>query len=187
MSSKFRANEIAGTLGASLGWFAGLGVAVQAYQKRAPAVIDYLVQLSAQRRARLLVRLVKGAYWDSEIKWAQMDGLAGYPVYTRKVYTDVAYLACARRLLAAHAQVVPQFATHNAQSVAAIGEMAAAEGASECEFQCLYGMGTGLYRQLLQTPGIARPARAFPVKPAAALPRPIPRPGPPPQQARHES
>jgi RHH-type proline utilization regulon transcriptional repressor/proline dehydrogenase/delta 1-pyrroline-5-carboxylate dehydrogenase len=139
----------------------GLGVAVQAYQKRAPAVIDYLLQLAAQRRARLLVRLVKGAYWDSEIKWAQMDGLAGYPVYTRKAYTDVAYLACARRLLAAHALVVPQFATHNAQSVAAIGEMAAAEGATEYEFQCLYGMGTGLYRQLLQTPGIARPVRIY--------------------------
>jgi RHH-type proline utilization regulon transcriptional repressor/proline dehydrogenase/delta 1-pyrroline-5-carboxylate dehydrogenase len=107
------------------------------------------------------VRLVKGAYWDSEIKWAQMDGLAGYPVYTRKAYTDVAYLACARRLLAAHAQVVPQFATHNAQSVAAIGEMAAAEGASEYEFQCLFGMGTGLYRQLLQTPAIARPVRIY--------------------------
>jgi len=141
--------------------WAGLGVAVQAYQKRAPAEIDYLLQLSARRRARLLVRLVKGAYWDSEIKWAQMDGLAGYPVYTRKAYTDVAYLACARRLLAAHAQVVPQFATHNAQSVAAIGEIAAAEGASEYEFQCLFGMGTGLYRQLLQTPAIARPVRIY--------------------------
>ena len=141
--------------------WAGLGVAVQAYQKRAPAVIDYLLQLAARRRARLLVRLVKGAYWDSEIKWAQMDGVAGYPVYTRKAYTDVAYLACARRLLAAHARVVPQFATHNAQSVAAIGEMAAAEGATEYEFQCLYGMGTGLYRQLLQMPGIAHPVRIY--------------------------
>jgi RHH-type transcriptional regulator, proline utilization regulon repressor / proline dehydrogenase / delta 1-pyrroline-5-carboxylate dehydrogenase len=141
--------------------WAGLGVAVQAYQKRAPAVIDYLLQLSTRRRARLLVRLVKGAYWDSEIKWAQIDGLAGYPVYTRKAYTDVAYLACARRLLAAQAQVVPQFATHNAQSVAAIGEMAAAEGATEYEFQCLYGMGTALYRQLLQTPAIARPVRIY--------------------------
>jgi RHH-type proline utilization regulon transcriptional repressor/proline dehydrogenase/delta 1-pyrroline-5-carboxylate dehydrogenase len=141
--------------------WAGLGVAVQAYQKRAPAVIDYLLQLSTRRRVRLLVRLVKGAYWDSEIKWAQMDGLAGYPVYTRKAYTDVAYLACARRLLAAQAQVVPQFATHNAQSVAAIGVMAAAEGATEYEFQCLYGMGTALYRQVLQTPAIAHPVRIY--------------------------
>src|SRR3984957_15647202 len=141
--------------------WAGLGVAVQAYQKRAPAVIDYLLQLSARRHARLLVRLVKGAYWDSEIKWAQMDGLAGYPVYTRKAYTDVAYLACARRLLAAHALVVPQFATHNAHSVAAIGELAAAAGATDYEFQCLFGMGTGLYRQLLQTPAIARPVRIY--------------------------
>jgi RHH-type transcriptional regulator, proline utilization regulon repressor / proline dehydrogenase / delta 1-pyrroline-5-carboxylate dehydrogenase len=141
--------------------WAGLGVAVQAYQKRAPAVIDYLLQLAARRRARLLVRLVKGAYWDSEIKWAQMDGLAGYPVYTRKAYSDVAYLACAHRLLAAHALVVPQFATHNAQSVAAVGEIAAAEGASEYEFQCLFGMGSALYRQVLQTPAIAHPVRIY--------------------------
>jgi RHH-type proline utilization regulon transcriptional repressor/proline dehydrogenase/delta 1-pyrroline-5-carboxylate dehydrogenase len=148
-----RATELAG--------WAGLGVAVQAYQKRAPALIDYLLRLAARRRARLMVRLVKGAYWDGEIKWAQMDGLAGYAVYTRKAYTDVAYLACARRLLAAHAQVVPQFATHNAQTVAAIGEIAAAEGATTYEFQCLYGMGTGLYRQLLETPGIARPVRIY--------------------------
>ncbi len=145
----------------SLADWAGLGVAVQAYQKRAPAVVDYLLTLAARRPARLMVRLVKGAYWDAEIKSAQMDGLAGYPVYTRKAHTDVAYLACARRLLAGHAQVLPQFATHNAQTVAAITEIASAAGARDYEFQCLYGMGAGLYRQLLATPGIARPVRIY--------------------------
>jgi RHH-type transcriptional regulator, proline utilization regulon repressor / proline dehydrogenase / delta 1-pyrroline-5-carboxylate dehydrogenase len=139
----------------------GLGVAVQAYQKRAPAVIDHLLALAVRRNARLMLRLVKGAYWDAEIKLAQMDGLAGYPIYTRKAYTDVAYLACARRLLSAGAAVLPQFATHNAQTVAAVIEMAAAAGATDYEFQCLYGMGAGLYRQLLQIPAIARPVRIY--------------------------
>ena len=138
-----------------------LGVAVQAYQKRAPAVIDYLLNLAARRRARIMVRLVKGSYWDAEIKWAQIEGLSGYPVYTRKAYTDVAFLACARRLLAAGELVLPQFATHNAQTVAAIIEMAAAAGAEDYEFQCLYGMGAGLYRHLLQTREIARPVRVY--------------------------
>ena len=140
---------------------AALGVAVQAYQKRAPAVIDYLLNLAARRRARIMVRLVKGSYWDAEIKWAQIEGLSGYPVYTRKAYTDVAFLACARRLLAAGERVLPQFATHNAQTVAAIIEMAAAAGAEDYEFQCLYGMGAGLYRHLLQTREIARPVRVY--------------------------
>ncbi|CPN60019.1 bifunctional proline oxidoreductase/transcriptional repressor [Bordetella pertussis] len=79
----------------------GIGFVIQAYQKRAPFVIDYVIDLAKRSRHRLMVRLVKGAYWDTEIKRAQVDGLEGYPVYTRKVYTDVAYLACARRLLAA--------------------------------------------------------------------------------------
>ena len=140
---------------------AGLGIAVQSYQKRAPAVIDYLLELAARHRTRLMVRLVKGAYWDAEIKWAQMEGLSGYPVYTRKAYTDVAFLACARRLLAAGECVLPQFATHNAQSVAAIIEIAAATGAEDYEFQCLYGMGAGLYRHLLETRAIARPVRVY--------------------------
>jgi RHH-type proline utilization regulon transcriptional repressor/proline dehydrogenase/delta 1-pyrroline-5-carboxylate dehydrogenase len=139
----------------------GFGVAVQAYQKRAPAVVDFLLQLAARRRARLMVRLVKGAYWDAEIKSTQMDGLAGYPVYSRKAYTDVAYLACARRLLAAPAHVLPQFATHNAQTVAAILAIASGAGAEDYEFQCLYGMGAALYRQLLATPAIARPVRIY--------------------------
>ena len=138
-----------------------LGVAVQAYQKRAPAVIDYLLHLAARQRGRIMVRLVKGAYWDAEIKWAQIEGLSGYPVYTRKAYTDVAYLACARRLLAAGERALPQFATHNAQTVAAVLEMAAAAGVEDFEFQCLYGMGAGLFRHLLRTRAIARPVRVY--------------------------
>ena len=139
----------------------GLGVAVQAYQKRAPALIDYLLGLAAKHRARIMLRLVKGAYWDAEIKSAQIDGLSGYPVYTRKAYTDVAFLACARQLLQAPALVLPQFATHNAQAVASIIEMAAAADHQEYEFQCLYGMGAALYRHLLRSPAIARPVRVY--------------------------
>jgi RHH-type proline utilization regulon transcriptional repressor/proline dehydrogenase/delta 1-pyrroline-5-carboxylate dehydrogenase len=104
--------------GAGKGWN-GIGFVIQAYQKRCPAVVDYLIDLARRSGHRLMVRLVKGAYWDSEIKRAQLDGQAGYPVYTRKAYTDVAYLACARKLLAAPDAVYPQFATHNAQTLAA--------------------------------------------------------------------
>jgi len=138
-----------------------LGVAVQAYQKRAPAVIDYLLGLAAKHRCRIMLRLVKGAYWDAEIKSAQVDGLTGYPVYTRKSYTDVAFIACARALLQAPALVLPQFATHNAHSVAAVIGLAAAADHEEYEFQCLYGMGAALYRHLLSTPDIARPVRVY--------------------------
>jgi RHH-type transcriptional regulator, proline utilization regulon repressor / proline dehydrogenase / delta 1-pyrroline-5-carboxylate dehydrogenase len=98
----------------------GIGFVIQAYGKRCPAVIDWLVDLGSRSGHRLMVRLVKGAYWDSEIKRAQLDGQAGYPVYTRKAYTDVAYLACARKLLAAPLAVFPQFATHNAHTLAAV-------------------------------------------------------------------
>jgi RHH-type proline utilization regulon transcriptional repressor/proline dehydrogenase/delta 1-pyrroline-5-carboxylate dehydrogenase len=105
------------------GWN-GIGFVIQAYQKRCPFVIDFVIDLARRSRHRLMVRLVKGAYWDSEIKRAQIDGLAGYPVYTRKAYTDVSYLACARRLLDAPEQVYPQFATHNAHTLAAIYTMA---------------------------------------------------------------
>jgi RHH-type proline utilization regulon transcriptional repressor/proline dehydrogenase/delta 1-pyrroline-5-carboxylate dehydrogenase len=138
-----------------------LGVAVQAYQKRAPAVIDYLLGLAAAHRCRIMLRLVKGAYWDAEIKSTQVEGLSGYPVYTRKSHTDVAFIACARQLLQAPALVLPQFATHNAQSVASIIELAAAAGHEQYEFQCLYGMGAALYRHLLSTPAIARPVRVY--------------------------
>ena len=144
------------------GW-AGLGFVVQAYQKRAPAVIDWLVALARRYRRCLMLRLVKGAYWDTEIKRAQQDGLAGYPVYTRKAHTDVAYLACARRLLAVPDAIYPLFATHNAHTVAAIVETAAARGVTEYEFQCLHGMGESLYRQLLETEDsrLKRPLRVY--------------------------
>ncbi len=98
------------------GWD-GLGFVVQAYQQRCPFVIDHLVDLARRSGRRLMVRLVKGAYWDSEIKRAQVEGQAGYPVYTRKAHTDVAYLACARKLLDATDAVYPQFATHNAHTL----------------------------------------------------------------------
>jgi RHH-type proline utilization regulon transcriptional repressor/proline dehydrogenase/delta 1-pyrroline-5-carboxylate dehydrogenase len=131
------------------GWN-GIGFVIQAYQKRAPFVIDYVIDLARRSRHRLMIRLVKGAYWDSEIKRAQVDGLEGYPVYTRKVYTDVAYLACARKLLAAPEAVFPQFATHNAYTLAAIYHLAGQNYyPGQYEFQCLHGMGESLYEQVV--------------------------------------
>ncbi|MFO1205664.1 MAG: bifunctional proline dehydrogenase/L-glutamate gamma-semialdehyde dehydrogenase PutA [Burkholderiales bacterium] len=128
------------------GWD-GLGLAVQAYQKRGLAVVDWLCTLANETRHRLPVRLVKGAYWDTEIKRAQVQGLAGYPVFTRKAHTDVAYLACARRMVAAHDRLYPMFATHNAHTASAIIEYAAEHSLSDdrFEFQRLYGMGESLY------------------------------------------
>ena len=142
--------------------WAGLGFVVQAYQKRAPAVIDHVVGVARACRRRLMVRLVKGAYWDAEIKRAQQDGLAGYPVYTRKVYTDVAYLACARRLLAARDAAYPQFATHNAHTLAAVMAIAGSGWqAGDYEFQCLHGMGEGLYDQIVGHPQRHRLVRIY--------------------------
>ena len=127
------------------GWN-GVGFVIQAYQKRCPWVIDELVDLAKRSRRRLMIRLVKGAYWDSEIKRAQLDGLEGYPVFTRKAYTDISYLACARRLLAVPQYIYPQFATHNAQTLAAIYYAAGQNYyPGQYEFQCLHGMGEPLY------------------------------------------
>ncbi|MBV2264622.1 MAG: trifunctional transcriptional regulator/proline dehydrogenase/L-glutamate gamma-semialdehyde dehydrogenase [Thauera sp.] len=143
--------EALATDDALAGW-TGLGFVVQAYQKRAPFVLDFVIDLARRSGRRMMVRLVKGAYWDAEIKRAQIDGLAGYPVYTRKLYTDVSYLACARKLLAARDAIYPQFATHNAHSLAAIFHLAAAGGAwqaGDYEFQCLHGMGEPLYDQIV--------------------------------------
>jgi RHH-type proline utilization regulon transcriptional repressor/proline dehydrogenase/delta 1-pyrroline-5-carboxylate dehydrogenase len=137
------------------GW-GGLGLAVQAYQKRAPAVIDWLADLAARRHRRLMVRLVKGAYWDSEIKRAQERGLATYPVYTRKVATDVSYLACAKKLFTAGTAFYPQIATHNAHTIAAVLELAG--GRIDWEFQRLHGMGEALHEQLV---GMGRPSRVY--------------------------
>ena len=129
-------------------------------------MIDFLVDLARRSCRRLMVRLVKGAYWDSEIKRAQVDGLDDYPVYTRKSHTDVAYLACARRLLAAPAAIYPQFATHNAQTLAAIYEMAEPTryAPGQYEFQCLHGMGEPLYEQVVGPVGdgrLGRPCRIY--------------------------
>jgi RHH-type proline utilization regulon transcriptional repressor/proline dehydrogenase/delta 1-pyrroline-5-carboxylate dehydrogenase len=128
------------------GWD-GFGLAVQAYQKRAPALIDWLAELAAAHRRRLMVRLVKGAYWDSEIKRAQERGLAGFPVFTRKAATDACFLVCARKLLAAPAAFYPQFATHNAHTVAAVRDMAGDR--TDWEFQRLHGMGEALHVQVV--------------------------------------
>jgi RHH-type proline utilization regulon transcriptional repressor/proline dehydrogenase/delta 1-pyrroline-5-carboxylate dehydrogenase len=143
------------------GWN-GLGFVVQAYGKRAPFVIDWLIDLARRAGRRLMVRLVKGAYWDSEIKRAQVDGLADFPVYTRKVHTDVCYLACARKLLGATDAVFPQFATHNAQTLAAVMQMAG-DGfqPGQYEFQCLHGMGEPLYEEVVGPHKLGRPCRIY--------------------------
>jgi RHH-type proline utilization regulon transcriptional repressor/proline dehydrogenase/delta 1-pyrroline-5-carboxylate dehydrogenase len=146
------------------GWN-GIGFVVQAYLKRCPFVIDHVIDLARRSGHRLMIRLVKGAYWDAEIKRAQLDGLDGYPVYTRKVYTDVAYLACARKLLAVPDAVYPQFATHNAQTVASIYQMAGQNYyAGQYEFQCLHGMGEPLYEQVtgpVHEGKLGRPCRIY--------------------------
>jgi RHH-type transcriptional regulator, proline utilization regulon repressor / proline dehydrogenase / delta 1-pyrroline-5-carboxylate dehydrogenase len=129
------------------GWH-GLGLAVQAYQKRCEPLIDWLVDLARRHGRRLMVRLVKGAYWDTEIKLSQELGLPDYPVFTRKVNTDVSYLACARRLLEADDCIHPQFATHNAHTAAWVLEAA---GGRRCEFQRLHGMGEALHGELMRS------------------------------------
>ncbi len=132
----------------SLAGWDGFGLAIQAYQKRASAVIDYIGALAEQYDRRLMVRLVKGAYWDTELKRAQERGLPDYPVFTRKAMTDLNYEACARQLLALRPRIIPQFATHNALTVATVAEMAG--NTENFEFQRLHGMGEALYERLLQ-------------------------------------
>jgi RHH-type proline utilization regulon transcriptional repressor/proline dehydrogenase/delta 1-pyrroline-5-carboxylate dehydrogenase len=144
-----------------LAGFDGIGFVVQAYQKRCPFVIDYLADLARRSVRRFMVRLVKGAYWDAEIKRAQVDGMPGFPVYTRKVYTDVSYLVCAQRLLAAADVIYPQFATHNAHTLAAIHTLAKQRGVDDYEFQCLHGMGETLYDQVVGSEGLRRPCRIY--------------------------
>ncbi|WP_168408537.1 trifunctional transcriptional regulator/proline dehydrogenase/L-glutamate gamma-semialdehyde dehydrogenase [Acinetobacter indicus] len=129
----------------------GIGFVIQAYQKRCFYVVDYVVDLAKRSQKRLMIRLVKGAYWDSEIKKAQIDGMSDYPVFTRKVHTDLSYIACAKKLLAAPEQIYPQFATHNAQTLATIYHLAdpARYYAGQYEFQCLHGMGEPLYENVV--------------------------------------
>ncbi|MBP8098353.1 MAG: bifunctional proline dehydrogenase/L-glutamate gamma-semialdehyde dehydrogenase PutA, partial [Arenimonas sp.] len=130
----------------SLAGWEGYGLAVQAYLKRAPFVIDFIVDLARRTGRRIPMRLVKGAYWDSEIKKAQSEGLAGYPVFTRKPNTDVSYLACAKRMFAASDALYPMFATHNAQTIASIHHFAQGK---DFEFQRLHGMGDHLYAETM--------------------------------------
>ncbi|WP_334176233.1 bifunctional proline dehydrogenase/L-glutamate gamma-semialdehyde dehydrogenase PutA, partial [Pseudoxanthobacter sp.] len=143
------------------GWN-GIGFVVQGYQKRCFFVIDYLIDLARRSGHRLMVRQVKGAYWDAEIKRAQVDGLEGFPVFTRKVHTDVSYLACARKLLAAPDAIFPQFATHNAQTLATIYAMAGNNYyRGQYEFQCLHGMGEPLYEEVVPADKLNRPCRVY--------------------------
>ena len=144
-----------------LAGFEGIGLVVQAYQKRCPFVIDFVVDLAKRSGRKFMVRLVKGAYWDAEIKRAQVDGMPGYPVYTRKVYTDVSYLTCARKLLAASDIVYPQFATHNAHSLSVIYTWAKADGIKNYEFQCLHGMGETLYDQVVGSDKLDKACRIY--------------------------
>ncbi len=136
----------------------GFGLAVQAYQTRALQVVEEVARIARANRLHFMVRLVKGAYWDGEIKRAQELGLAGYPVFTHKHHTDIAYLACARALIANADVIYPQFATHNAGTIAAILGMARAQGAA-FEMQRLHGMGEGIYREVMAD--AALPVRVY--------------------------
>ena len=134
----------------------GFGLAVQAYQTRALAVVDEVARIARRHGLRFMVRLVKGAYWDGEIKRAQELGLPGYPVFTHKTHTDLSYLACAKALLQHHEVIYPQFATHNAGTIAAIVQMARGR---PFEMQRLHGMGEGVYREVLKDPAV--PCRIY--------------------------
>jgi RHH-type proline utilization regulon transcriptional repressor/proline dehydrogenase/delta 1-pyrroline-5-carboxylate dehydrogenase len=144
---------------ASLNGWDGLGLAVQAYGKRAKATLQWLADLAKRTGRRLPVRLVKGAYWDTEIKRAQEQGLEGYPLFTQKVSTDVSYLACARYLLSRRDVFYPQFATHNAHTLAAIAIMAGND--RSFEFQRLHGMGQALYEQIVGPTKMNLPCRIY--------------------------
>ncbi|MBB2190460.1 bifunctional proline dehydrogenase/L-glutamate gamma-semialdehyde dehydrogenase PutA [Gluconacetobacter azotocaptans] len=143
------------------GWN-GIGFVVQAYGKRAPAVLDWIIDLGRRSGHRIMVRLVKGAYWDSEIKKAQVDGMEDFPVFTRKCHTDISYVACARLLLGAPDAVFPQFATHNARTLASIHALAGPDFThGQYEFQCLHGMGEGLYDAVVGPRNMDRPCRIY--------------------------
>ena len=133
----------------------GFGLALQAYQTRALDLVHHVIAIARKHQLRLMCRLVKGAYWDAEIKRAQELGLPHYPVFTHKHHTDISYLACAQALLAAPDVIYPQFAGHNAGTIAAIVQMASASGGSQFELQRLHGMGEGIFREVLKNPAIA--------------------------------
>lgn len=147
---------------ASLDGWEGYGLAIQAYQKRAPEAIDFIADLARRTGRRIPVRLVKGAYWDSEVKRAQVEGQPGYPVFTRKPNTDVSYLANARRMLEASDAIYPMFATHNAQTIATIHQRAKSMGrAKHFEFQKLHGMGDDLYAEVIPADRLDVPCRVY--------------------------
>lgn len=141
-----------------LAGFDGIGFVVQAYSKRCPYVLDYIIEMNRRYQRKMMVRLVKGAYWDSEIKWAQTEGVEGFPLYTRKVHTDISYLSCAQKLLAAQDVIYPQFATHNVQTLATIAELGKDK---EFEFQCLHGMGETLYDNVVGAHQFNRRVRVY--------------------------
>lgn len=130
----------------------GIGFVLQAYQKRGHAVVDYVIDLAKRSKRRLMIRLVKGAYWDSEVKKAQIDGLSGFPVFTQKAHTDLSYIICAKKLLMATEHIYPQFATHNAHTLATVYTLATSNQPythGQYELQCLHGMGEPLYEQVV--------------------------------------
>ncbi len=137
----------------------GFGLALQSYQKRAFDLIDWVAETARATNKRIMVRLIKGAYWDSEIKKAQMEGLSDYPVFTRKAFTDVSFQACAKKILGLTDEIYPQFATHNAYSVALILELAGEY--RDFEFQCLHGMGVELYDQITPVEAMNIPCRIY--------------------------
>ncbi len=144
-----------------IGKWKGFGFAVQAYQKRAPYVIDWLIQMARQYQTPMMIRLVKGAYWDTEIKLAQVQGMSGYPVFTRKMATDTNYLVCAKKLLGAADIIYPQFATHNALTLSTIMALAKEQNVLNYEFQCLHGMGDALYDQIVDSKTTKVPCRVY--------------------------
>ncbi|MBL0141009.1 MAG: L-glutamate gamma-semialdehyde dehydrogenase [Betaproteobacteria bacterium] len=146
-------------LDADLAGWDGLGFVIQTVQKRAPFVVDWILDLARRSARRLMIRLVKGAYWDSEVKRAQVAGYDDYPVFTRKSHTDIAYLACARKLLAEPGLVFPQFATHNASTLCEVIEIAGNH--RDFEFQCLHGMGETLYDQVVGSKDFGLPCRIY--------------------------
>ncbi|RMX03391.1 bifunctional proline dehydrogenase/L-glutamate gamma-semialdehyde dehydrogenase PutA [Legionella jordanis] len=140
------------------GWH-GFGMAVQSYQKRGFYLLDWIADLARSKQRRIMVRLIKGAYWDSEIKKTQMQGLSEYPVFTRKAFTDVSFQACAKKLLTMTDAIYPQFATHNAYSVAMILNLVG--NYRDFEFQCLHGMGNELYEQIVPANRLGIPCRIY--------------------------
>ena len=143
----------------SLNGWNGFGLALQSYQKRAFYVLDWVAALARSKQRRMMVRLIKGAYWDSEIKKTQMQGLNEYPVFTRKVFTDVSFQACAKKILTMTDAIYPQFATHNAYSVAMVLNLVG--DYRDFEFQCLHGMGNELYEQVVPKEAFGIPCRIY--------------------------